>query len=74
MSKEEIEFWTMIAEVSPVLAILIGFIALLVLLNKWGLLEFKDASEEKWRREMETTVSDLRSRVSHLEGYIEGKK
>lgn len=74
MTTEEVAFWTKLGEVSPTLMVLGGFFALLVWLNKLGLLEFRDNSEDKWRKQIERDVSDLKAQVAEIRGYIEGSK
>ena len=75
MTEKDLAFWVKLAEVSPTLMIVAGFIAVTLWLKRLGLIDlFRDPTEGTWRRGVEGEMSDLKSRVSHLEGYIDGSK
>jgi hypothetical protein len=80
---DEISLLTEIWKISPTVFVLVVFVTVYLILRRFGLIAIHDPSESIWHNEMEreltllkgethAEISELKSRVSHLEGYIKG--
>ena len=79
--QEQIEFWTLLYNLSPTLFILASFGTFVVYLWRKGLLSPTDPVESRWREEVEERLeanekatNQLYTKVAYLEGHIEGSK